>query len=204
MTVLLVLTILALASLSSAADEIDCNDLVKPLVLEDRGRIFGKWILHVGGWDDPALKTDLATVKSSWIELTPTSESDIMTIYWADRLHDEKCMQGETNASLTGTTSHATFNIHGHTSYHDGKYYETCPDCLLTIDTTLLPDGQSKGRYVFLFTRTGGVDESQLETFKQQAKCLNFLPDYYYTSATDLCDDARETTTASETTAPTE
>lgn len=43
-------------------------------------------------------------------------------------------------------------NINGHTSYHDGKYYETCDDCLLSEDTTLLPDGKSKGRYLFLFS----------------------------------------------------
>jgi len=47
-----------------------------------------------------------------------------------------------------------TVNINGHTSYHDGKYYETCSDCLLSEDTTFLPDGKSKGRYFFLFSKT--------------------------------------------------
>lgn len=46
-----------------------------------------------------------------------------------------------------------TVNINGHTSYHDGKYYETCSDCLLSEDTTLLPDGKSKGRYLFLYSK---------------------------------------------------
>lgn len=46
-----------------------------------------------------------------------------------------------------------TVNINGHTSYHDGKYYETCSDCLLSEDTTLLPDRSSKGRYLFLFSK---------------------------------------------------
>lgn len=43
--------------------------------------------------------------------------------------------------------------INGHTSYHDGKYYETCEDCLLSEDTTLLPDGKTKGRYLFLYSK---------------------------------------------------
>lgn len=47
-----------------------------------------------------------------------------------------------------------TDNINGHTSYHDGKYYETCSNCLLSEDTTLLPDGKSKGRYFFLFSKS--------------------------------------------------
>ncbi|KAF0033770.1 hypothetical protein F2P81_013836 [Scophthalmus maximus] len=86
-----------------------------------------------------------------------------------------------------------TVNIHGHTSYHDGKYYETCADCLLSEDTTLLPDGKSKGRYLYLFTRTGTLEPSELEVFKKQAECLNFLPEYHFVG-TELCPDDRERT----------
>lgn len=56
------------------------------------------------------------------------------------------------NAHTAYHVLHFTVNINGHTSYHDGKYYETCPDCLLSEDTTLLPDGKSKGRYLFLYS----------------------------------------------------
>lgn len=129
-----------------------------------------------------------------------------------------------------------TVNINGHTSYHDGKFYETCSDCLLSEDTTLLPDGKSKGRYLFLFSkflfppsqiwekkkkkkktvpgrfniltiyfhvlssvpclfsphlthlchgcsfkaRTGALDAAELQTFKKQAECLKFLPEYHF------------------------
>ncbi|KAF7661067.1 hypothetical protein LDENG_00268780 [Lucifuga dentata] len=204
----LVVALLALASLG-AASKLDCKDLVKPLVLDSHSPIYGKWVFHVGSWDQPGLRTDLATVKSSWVELSASSDSGVMTVYWADRLNDGKCLQGVANATLTGMTTHATFNINGHTSYHDGKYYETCSDCLLSEDTTLLPDGKTKGRYLFLFTRTGALEPSDLETFKKQAECLNFLPEYHFVG-TDLCADNRETSTAAkntenaETTVPTE
>lgn len=105
-----------------------------------------------------------------------------------------------------------TVNINGHTSYHDGKYYETCSECLLSEDTTLLPDGKSKGRYLFLFSkaflfvpskdavsgwashfshtfiswfskaRTGMLEPSEFETFKKQAECLKFPPKYHFVS----------------------
>ncbi|XP_053277228.1 uncharacterized protein LOC128438640 [Pleuronectes platessa] len=188
----LVAALLALASLGVSSEPTDCKELVKPLVLDSHSPIYGKWVFHVGTWDEPGLKTDLLTVNSSWVELSASSDSGVMTIYWADRLNDDKCLQGLANATISGMTSHTNFNINGHSSYHDGKYYETCADCLLSEDYTLLPDGKTKGRYFFLFTRTGTLDASELETFKQQAKCLNFLPEYHF-GGTDLCADDRET-----------
>ncbi|XP_068166075.1 saxitoxin and tetrodotoxin-binding protein 2-like [Antennarius striatus] len=187
----LVVALLGLASLC-AASEPDCKELVKPLMLDNHSPIYGKWVFHVGTWDKPGLKSDLVLVNSSWIELSASSDSTVMTLYWADRLGADKCLQGTANATISGITSHATFNINGHTSYHDGKYYETCSDCLLSEDTTLLPDGKSKGRYFFLFTRTGDLEPSDLETFKKQAECLEFLPEYHF-GGKDLCPDDRET-----------
>ncbi|XP_029915015.1 uncharacterized protein LOC115364639 [Myripristis murdjan] len=194
----LVVALLALTSLG-AASELDCKELVKPLVLDSHSPIYGKWVLHVGSWDQPGLKSDLATVKSSWVELSPSSDHGVITLYWADRLQEDRCLQGTANATMSGMTSHTTFNINGHTSYHEGKYYETCADCLLSEDTTLLPDGETKGRYLFLFTRTGNLEPSELETFKNQAECLKFLPEYYY-GGTDLCEDDRETAKPAENT----
>ncbi|KAM6930323.1 uncharacterized protein FYW49_002338 [Xenentodon cancila] len=187
----LVVALLALSSLG-AASEPDCKQLIKPLVLDSHTPIYGKWVLHVGSWDQHDLKADLVLVNSSWVELSPSSDSGVITLYWADRLNDDKCLQGLTNATISGMTSHTTFVINGHTSYHDGKYYDTCSDCLLSEDTTLLPDGNSKGRYLFLFTRTGNLEPSELETFKKQAECLNFLPEYYFPGK-ELCPDDRET-----------
>ncbi|XP_032372072.1 uncharacterized protein LOC116689620 isoform X1 [Etheostoma spectabile] len=175
----LVVALLALTSLG-AASEPDCKELVKPLVLDSHSPIYGKWVLHVGSWDQPGLKKDLLMVNSSWVDLSASSDSGVITIYWSDRLSEDKCLQGVANATVSGMTSHTTFNINGHTSYHDGKYYETCSDCLLSEDTTLLPDGKSKGRYLFLFTRTGALEPSELETFKKQAECLKFLPEYHF------------------------
>ncbi|MEQ2235535.1 hypothetical protein ILYODFUR_003307 [Ilyodon furcidens] len=186
----LVVALLAFISLS-VSSEPDCKELVKPLVLDSHSPIYGKWVLHVGSWDKHDLKTDLQSVHSSWVELSPTTDSGVISLYWADRLNEDKCLQDAANVSISGITSHTTFIINGHTSYHDGKYYETCSDCLLSEDTTLLPDGKSKGRYLFLFTRTGALEPPELETFKKQAECLGFLPEYHFVS-TDLCPDYRE------------
>ncbi|XP_061906894.1 uncharacterized protein LOC133652307 [Entelurus aequoreus] len=195
MSAQLVVVLLALTSLCAAASpEHDCKDLVKPLLLDNHSPIFGKWVLHVGSWDTPGLKNDLVVVNTSWIELSASSRSDIISLYWGDRLNEGRCLQGSADVTVTGMTSNATYNINNHTSYHEGKYYETCAECLLSEDTTLLPDGKSLGRYLFLFTRTGKLGPSELETFKKQADCLNF-PDEYYFMGTNLCPDNRKTET---------
>ncbi|XP_074525648.1 saxitoxin and tetrodotoxin-binding protein 2-like [Halichoeres trimaculatus] len=186
----LVVALLALASLCAAAPEPNCKELVKPLVLDSHSPIYGKWVLHVASWDEPDLKSDLVVVNSSWVDLSASSDTGFIALYWADRVGG-KCLQGSTNATVTGMTSHITFNINGHTSYHEGKYYETCTDCLLSEDTVLLPDGKSKGRYLFLFTKSGNLEPSELEVFKKQAECLNF-PEWYFFGGSDLCPDARE------------
>ncbi|XP_054630792.1 uncharacterized protein LOC129180386 [Dunckerocampus dactyliophorus] len=192
MSAQLLVVLLAFTALCAASSEPDCKDLVKPLLLDDHSPVFGKWVLHVGSWDEPGLKSDLVVVNTSWIELSPSSQTGVISLYWADRLTDDKCLQGSADVTVTGMTSHATFNINNHTSYHEGKYYETCADCLFSEDTTLLPDGKSLGRYLFLFTRTGQLEPSELETFKKQAACLNFPAEYYF-MGTNLCPDSRKT-----------
>ncbi|CAL9708251.1 unnamed protein product [Knipowitschia caucasica] len=195
MTPQLYVFLLALAFLRATAEP-ECQNLVKPLVLDSHSPIYGKWVLHVASWDKEELKDDLFSVKASLVELSAHADNEHLTVYWADRMRkDDSCLQGLTNATVSGLTTHATFNINGHTSYHEGKYYETCADCLLSEDTTLLPDGTSKGRYLFLFTRSGKLESSHLETYKKQAKCLQFPEEFFFTSD-DPCPDQRETVTS--------
>ncbi|KAJ0019329.1 hypothetical protein NQD34_006898 [Periophthalmus magnuspinnatus] len=191
----LYISLLTLVFLRRATAEPECKNLVKPLVLDSHSPIYGKWVLHVASWDKEELKEDLFSVKTSLVELSAHSDNEHVTVYWADRIKDDTCLQGLTNATISGMTFHTTFNINGHTSYHEGKYYETCADCLLSEDTTLLPDGNSKGRYLFLFTRTGKLEPSELETFKKQAECLKFLPEYFF-GTDELCPDQREAETS--------
>lgn len=49
-------------------------------------QIYGKWVLHVGSWDKPGLKSDLVSVNSSWVDLSASSDNTVITLYWADRL----------------------------------------------------------------------------------------------------------------------
>ncbi|XP_070992434.1 saxitoxin and tetrodotoxin-binding protein 2-like [Oncorhynchus clarkii lewisi] len=182
MSVQLVVSLLALASLNAASAPL-CKELVKPLVLEDHTEIYGKWVYVMGSADHSVFQKALGTLKSSWIELSATSDHQVVTLRWGDRI-DGKCLVGATNATISGTTS----TVHIHLSEHKGKYLETCPDCLLWSDTSR--NGDITGRYLLLFTRSGKMDPTYPDTYKNQAECLNFPETHHtYDGKTELFPD---------------
>ncbi|XP_042187409.1 uncharacterized protein LOC121847934 isoform X1 [Oncorhynchus tshawytscha] len=182
MSVQLVVSLLALASLNAASTPL-CKELVKPLVLEDHTEIYGKWVYVMGSADHSVFQKALGTLKSSWIDLSATSDHQVVTLRWGDRI-DGKCVVGATNATISGTTS----TVHIHLSEHKGQYLETCPDCLLWSDTSR--NGDITGRYLLLFTRSGKMDPTYLDTYKNQAECLNFPETHHtYDGETELCPD---------------
>ncbi|XP_029916204.1 uncharacterized protein LOC115365373 [Myripristis murdjan] len=192
MAVQLVLALLALFSLS-AASEPDCEELVKPLSLEDRSPIYGKWIFLAGTSDNEDFLKHLKTVNNSWIELSPSSDSNVVNLRWGDKI-DGKCIHGETNSTFSGNTTKVTFNFNMSTSDHVGKYLQTCRDCILWTDNSeMVTNGEAKkGRNLYFFTKTGKVEESQMEDFKKQAACLKFLSEFHFGEITELCPDEKE------------
>ncbi|XP_055743215.1 300 kDa antigen AG231-like isoform X1 [Salvelinus fontinalis] len=185
MSVQLVVALLALASLNAASAPL-CKELVKPLLLEDHTEIYGKWVYVMGSTDHSVFQKALGTLKSSWIDLSATSDQQVVTLRWGDRI-DGKCVVGATNATISGTTS----TVHIHLSEHKGQYLETCHDCLLWSDTSR--NGDITGRYLLLFTRSGKMDATYLDTYKNQAECLNFPEKHHtYDGETELCPDDNE------------
>jgi len=173
------------------ATQANCKDLLKPLVLSDNSPIFGKWVLNVAASDQPALLNMLATVKSSWVDVV-ASPGRVLATHYADRLtNPDRCVQGVAHGSFCDSSTHTTFNIEGQETKHEGSFYETCADCMLSKSTTLTPDGQPGGNFLFLWTRTGQLDASVVEKFKQQVACLNMNPEYHFGTVSDLCPDER-------------
>lgn len=186
MSVQFCLILLALSSLTAASDP-DCDELRKPL--EDRSRVVGKWIFQAGSSDNKNLLTQLRVLNSSWIELSRIPDSDDMTLHWADKVNG-KCLHGTINSTFSENSTKVTFHFNSSIHEHVGKHLVTCPDCIVWTDTTTSQSGNgetTKGRNIYLFTRTGVVDASDLENFKKQAACLNFPPEFHFGETTDLC-----------------
>ncbi|XP_019956439.2 uncharacterized protein [Paralichthys olivaceus] len=187
------LALLALCSLTAASDP-DCAELLKPL--EEQSQVFGKWIFHVGTSDNEEFLKKLKFVKSSWMELSPIADSDNMTMRYGDKAY-EKCISGEVNTTFSGNSSKVTFNFNSTTHEHVGKNLKTCTGCVLWIDKRVSTEkGETKhGRNLFLFTKSGKLDDADLDVFKKQAACLNFPAEFHFGEATDLCPDEKEAAT---------
>ncbi|CAK6970493.1 uncharacterized protein LOC128365141 isoform X1 [Scomber scombrus] len=177
--------LLALFSLTAASDS-DCEELLKPL--EDRSQVSGKWIFHVGTTSNEESRRELKTASSSWIESTPIPGSDEMTLRWADRING-KCIEGNLNTTTSENSTTVIFHINGTDYEHVGNYLKTCTDCVLWTDTTVssaTTDETKKTRNLYLFTKSGKLDDDDLEVFKKQAACLNFAADFHFGGITAL------------------
>ncbi|XP_067087120.1 uncharacterized protein [Osmerus mordax] len=176
MAVQQVVSLLALASISAASSP-NCEALVKPFLPDDLTPVYGKWLMVLGAADPKPYHEALGSVRNSWMELSATSESQVVTYRWGDRQFG-KCHFASTNATISSGATTFTKNL----AVHKGQILETCPDCLLWSDNFRNRD--YTGRFLLLFTRTGKLDPDYVETFKQQAVCLNFPEPHTYDGET--------------------
>uniref|UniRef100_A0A3B3UTE7 Apolipoprotein M n=1 Tax=Poecilia latipinna TaxID=48699 RepID=A0A3B3UTE7_9TELE len=171
--------LLALSSLTAASDP-GCDELIKPL--EDRSKVYGKWIFYAATSDNEEELNSYKITSSSWSKVSPIPDSDEFII-------DGNCVYGSANSIHFNSTAFV----------HVGNYLETCAECVLWSDeaSTEINGAVRKSRNLYFFTKTGKLDPSDLETLKKQAKCLNLLPDFYFPGTTNLCPEESEPTAAS-------
>ncbi|XP_040052240.2 alpha-1-acid glycoprotein 1 isoform X2 [Gasterosteus aculeatus] len=182
-----VVVLLALASLGAASAP-DCKDLLRPFVPDDPQQIFGKWVYVMGAGDPKPYHKALESLKSSWIDLSPTSDGEVVTLRWGDNCFN-RCIFGEVNATVSGNATTFRKNLSG----HKGHVLQTCSDCLLWTDTFQNED--ATGRYILQFTRTGKTNPEDVDLFRKQVGCLSFPENFHsYDGETELCPDERERT----------
>ncbi|MEY6259405.1 hypothetical protein WJF03_23085, partial [Salmonella enterica subsp. enterica serovar Corvallis] len=184
---------LALYSLAAASDPA-CDELIKPL--EDRSKIYGQWVLHAGASDSEHNLKAKTILNSSRVKLTTIPDSDEFSMHYIDKI-EGKCVCGTLNSSTSGNATKVIFYYNSTTYEHIGRFLETCADCMLWTDDAVAElNGETrKSRNLYIFSKTGKLDASDLEVFKKQAKCLNLLPDLYFVETTDLCPEEKEPTT---------
>ncbi|CAJ1068904.1 saxitoxin and tetrodotoxin-binding protein 2-like [Xyrichtys novacula] len=177
--------LLALVSLCAATAP-DCKDMIQPYMPEDPKLVFGKWVYVMGAGDPKPYHKALESLKSSWIELSPTSQNNNLLLRWGDHCFN-RCILGEVNATVSGLATTFRKNL----SDHKGHILQTCPNCLLWTDTFRNKD--VTGRYILQFTRTGKIDPKDVEIFKKQLGCLNFPENFHsFDGKTELCPDDKE------------
>uniref|UniRef100_UPI0037E99762 uncharacterized protein n=1 Tax=Semicossyphus pulcher TaxID=241346 RepID=UPI0037E99762 len=191
MSVQFCLALLALSSLT-AADDSGCNELIKPL--QDRSRLSGQWIFVAGTSNDKEVLEELKISTSIWMELSLYPDRDDVNIHVAENVTEE-CIYGKVNLTFSGNSTMISHNNSSTDGPKHWKHLATCPDCALWTDDSVSPgrnkETRAKARILFLFTRSGTLDAAQLEVFKKQAACLNFLSEFHFGELKDLCPDKK-------------
>ncbi|XP_008417094.1 uncharacterized protein LOC103470433 [Poecilia reticulata] len=195
MFVQLCFALLALSSLTTASDP-GCDELIKPL--QDRSKVYGKWIFYAATSDNEEELNLNKITSSSRSKVSPIPDSDEFIMHYVDKI-EGNCVYGSANSSTSGNSTKVVFHFNSTAFVHVGNYLETCAECALWSDEALteVNGAVRKSRNLYLFTKTGKLDPSDQETLKKQAKCLNLLPDFYFPETTNLCPEESEPTAAS-------
>ncbi|KAJ0067471.1 hypothetical protein NL108_007948, partial [Boleophthalmus pectinirostris] len=106
--------------------------------------VLGKWIYVMGAGDPISYHKALDSLKSSWIDVALTSDSQTVTLRWGDYCFG-RCINGEVNATVSGLSVTFRKNL----CNHKGHLLQTCSDCLLWADTFRNMD--LTGRNLLLF-----------------------------------------------------
>ncbi|XP_041930531.1 saxitoxin and tetrodotoxin-binding protein 1-like [Alosa sapidissima] len=176
-------TIFALLALTRAAPV--CEELVKPLHVEDLTPMMGKWWFLSGFSDNQSFRNILKVSNSSWITLTPSGQAESFIMSHGNKI-DGKCEFATSNITLKSGVLHAKQMAEGN---------------LLIFEVTILPSGLDyltvKHKMVdlnitslYLFGRSAKLSETEQQAFQRQAECLGYSSPapYTYDGVTELCD----------------
>ncbi|XP_062379989.1 saxitoxin and tetrodotoxin-binding protein 1-like isoform X3 [Sardina pilchardus] len=182
-------TVFALLALTGAAPV--CEELVKPLNVEDLTPMLGKW-LFLSGFSDKKLFQDiLKVVNSSWMDLTPSGQADSFIMTQGNK-HDGKCEFVTFNITLKNSVLHVIeMEFEGLPLNVEVTVLSSGADYLTVIMDHKLPHINISSLY--LFGRSAKLLETEQQTFQKRAECLGYTSPapYTYDGVTELCDQAK-------------
>ncbi|XP_056327845.1 saxitoxin and tetrodotoxin-binding protein 2 [Danio aesculapii] len=179
---------MALAALGLFGTLPDCEELTKPRSLEDDYKsIMGKWIFHKGIADHQLFTQILKTVNSSWIEFGPSALENTVTLSQGNMLNG-KCEFSTINATIKDNTIYSYKNG----TLSEGKFLQSCPDCLTISFVSQFRNETIKTLY--FFKRDSKAEEVDVDMYWKRAECLGFKSEeqYTYDGVTEFCRVAKD------------
>ncbi|KAJ8343050.1 hypothetical protein SKAU_G00329780 [Synaphobranchus kaupii] len=163
MDVLTVAAVLSLLSVSAALP-LNCEDLVKPLVL-NKTEISGKWIFIQGTSNNEKYTAILKTLNSYFMDIVPSSHNNTCVIKRKIMLNG-KCRYPVHSMTFINNTFHSSYE----NSTMTISILPACPDCLV-LSSTSVQDGDVT-KSLKIFGRTRKLSDSALEMYQKQVECL--------------------------------
>ncbi|KAA0709592.1 hypothetical protein E1301_Tti003983 [Triplophysa tibetana] len=174
--------LLCLFSISQAT-VLKCEEVTKPLILEDDYKsIMGKWIFLEGIADHHLFTSILKTLNSSWIFFGPGSHADTLTLSQGYMLGG-KCVYQTHNTTVEDNTHYFSTND----TSTESKFLPSCSECLTMSFISKVKNETIKS--IYFFKRQSPQNENDLALYWKQAECLGFKrePQYSYDGVTEFC-----------------
>ncbi|XP_070844318.1 uncharacterized protein [Chaetodon trifascialis] len=173
--------LLSLLSVGRSAPLSDCDSLVKPITISSEDML-GKW-LYIGGSSDLPGSRSLGRLLSSvWLNITATTQSNILNIVQTQRTYDT-CSSLVYNVTFENSTL-----IIDHSFYLKEVYLPTdCSDCLAVHEE--ITSGKDTFISFLLFSRGKSVSAAAVEMFKRQAECLQMPSPIMIDPNYEICPD---------------
>lgn len=180
--------ILALLAPTEAAPI--CEDLVKPIQVQDMTLVMGRW-WFLAGFSDNKVYTDiLKVVNSSWMTFAPTNKADVLILSQGNKING-KCEFSTVNMTLMGNTLHLNQTLEGVNLSTEVFFRPSGEDYLsMTLKTEM---ADTKISSLYLFGRSRKLSDEELKKFYKQAECLSYSTPapYIYDGVMELCDQAQ-------------
>ncbi|XP_010795877.1 uncharacterized protein [Notothenia coriiceps] len=176
-----VAVLLSLLSLGDSAPLNSCESLLKPITISNEN-MMGKW-LYVGGSSDlPGSRSLGRLMSSAWLDITATSQSNILNIIQTQRIYG-KCSSLVFNVTFENSTM-----VIEQPFYLREVYLPTdCSDCLVVYEEVI--SGGDTFTSLMLFSKRQSVSPDFVEMFEAQAECLRMPSPIMIDTDYEICPD---------------
>ncbi|XP_051241617.1 uncharacterized protein LOC127355148 [Dicentrarchus labrax] len=159
--------VLCLLTGGHSAPVTSCEDLIRPIEIQGRDQLLGKWTLVSESTTVPGSKMlTKMLVESAWVKVTVADESDALSVFQAQKMFG-RCF------TLTSkmTLKNSTLSMVRPVTATQVLLNTGCPDCLVVYSNYTI--GESIYSGLQFTSRRRKVSAAELEEFKKQVDCLN-------------------------------
>ncbi|XP_045902882.1 uncharacterized protein LOC123969478 [Micropterus dolomieu] len=176
-----VVVLLSLLSLGHSTPLSSCDSLVKPIPISNEDML-GRW-LYIGGSSDlPGSRSLGHLLTSVWLDVTATSQSNILNLVQTQRIYGE-CSSLTYNVTFENSTM-----LIEQPFYLKEVYLATdCSDCLVVYEKVI--SGSDTFTSLLLFSRRKSVSTADLVMLKRQAECLRMPSPIMIDTNYEICPD---------------
>ncbi|XP_075887636.1 uncharacterized protein LOC142891743 [Nelusetta ayraudi] len=174
-------TMLSLLSVGLSAPVIDCKNLTRPIEIENREQLLGKWTALAESTNMPgSQQLTKLLVGNSWVNVNVTNDVDVLEFVQYQKLMGA-CYSIRVNMTLANNTLSSGTPL----MMRDTLLSTSCPDCLVVYAESPTTSSVLTGLQFLSKRRT--VTDAEMEEFKKQVQCLGLPAPAVLNTETALC-----------------